>query len=199
MLVKGIVLNLSSSPDCFTGSTINTTKLSAEISDASDSTADEDETLRSFSDGEGVSRFLSLLKCTPCLGENAFAARMMHKTVKMLRTCRYDTVEIVSVLAVAAAKHNTLFPLLNRSSISVTELTFILLAEIYIAHCVVLDECCSLSNWHRYLFSSYCDQKSLTSAVTRILKKLDWSFQVDSTDFDKAFKVIGDSSPITYH
>jgi len=140
------------------------------------STDDEVDRVPSSSKGDArlISGFLSFLGYS---GDTT--TRLMHKVVYILRTCRYDTMDIASVFAVAGLHHN-IFLARHRTHMSHTERTFILLAQIYIAHCVVLDEYCSISNWHKCLFASYCDLKSLNSAVARILKKLDWSLHVNS-------------------
>lgn len=111
------------------------------------------------------------------LVESASTMRLMQKMIQILRICKFDTTDIGSVLAVAAV-HHKIFLSKHVSAMSVTERTFILLAQIYIAHCVVLDEYCSVTNWHKYLFASYCDLKSLNNAVARILRKLDWNLHV---------------------
>lgn len=175
------------------------------VSDAT-TTDDDDSQIPSFREispmkgGDMVVRFLSLLTASPNLGENANTVRMIHKVLRMMRTCKYDQKDVISVLALTAINHNRLVAALNRTTVSSTELTFILLAEIYIAHSVVLDECCSLANWHKYLFSCYCDLKSLNSAISRILKKLDWSVNVsDLSKLHAAIAAIDSSDISTYH
>jgi hypothetical protein len=129
-----------------------------------------------------VSGFLAYLGYSSMAegGGSGSALRLLLKVVKILRHCKYDSTDIASVFAVAAL-HHKFFLTRHLVEMSWTERIFILLAQIYIAHCVVLDEYCCVSNWHKYLFASYCDLKSLNSAVARILKKLDWSLHV-STD-----------------
>ena len=150
-------------------------------------TTDDDESLASapFLKGDSgmVTRFLNRLTQPPSLSENVYASRLVHRVVRMLRTCKYDQTDIAAVLAMTALHHNLFVSTLSHSrtaaNVSTTERTFILLAQTYIAHCVVLDECCSINNWHRYLFSTYCDLRSLNHAIARILKRMNWQLEVD--------------------
>lgn len=139
----------------------------------SDISTDDDDFVSSSTPGRGdagmVARFLSLVEAD----EVGPAGKLLHKLLRMLRTCKYAEDDIVSVLAVAVA-HHSLFRASNQAGATPTERAFILLTQIYIAHCVVLDEYCCISNWHRYLFASYCDLRSLNSAVARILRRMDW-------------------------
>ena len=103
---------------------------------------------------------------------------LIVRCMKLLNSCRYDESDISSVLAVAVIHHNTLMSCLT-TLLSEKERSFIIVSQIYIAHTIVLDECCVLSNWHKHLFSSYCDINCLRRAVARILKRMDYSLFVD--------------------
>lgn len=128
--------------------------------------------------GDGlVARFLS--RISPSFEtDNAQLTRLVERAVRMLKTCKYEASDIATVLAIAAVQHSRFqkkFPLAGSSS---TERTFILLAQIYIAHCLALDECCNISNWHKYLFASYCDLRSLNCAIGKIMKKMNYELFV---------------------
>ena len=127
-------------------------------------------------------------------GGSGSALRLLLKVVRILRHCKYESSDIASVFAVAAL-HHKFFLARHLVEMSWTERIFILLAQIYIAHCVVLDEYCCVSNWHKYLFASYCDLKSLNSAVARILKKLDWSLHVSTDEVAELVNTSFFSSP----
>ena len=104
---------------------------------------------------------------------------LVHRVIRFLMSCRYDSVDISSVLAVTIMHHKILIDKLGGTILSYKERSFIIVAQMYIAHCIVLDECCVLSNWHKYLFSSYCDLNCLKRAVSRILKRMEYNLAVD--------------------
>ena len=114
---------------------------------------------------------------------------LLNKLVRMLRTCKYSTEDISSVFAMCIIHHKSFISTLNKD-VSATERAFILVAQLYISHCVVLDEYCCISNWHKYLFSTYCDLRSLNNAVARILKRMEWRLTVDQSELDSYIKVL---------
>lgn len=147
------------------------------------STDDDDSCLRAASgkrDSILVGKFLDLVS----LGQVDSTWKLVHRLIRMLRTCKYATEDIVSVFALAVEHHKFFIASLDKE-ISPTERAFILMTQIYISHCLVLDEYCSISNWHKYLFSTYCDLRSLNNAVVRILRRMDWNLRVDSDVVDK--------------
>jgi hypothetical protein len=119
---------------------------------------------------------------TPTIG-------LLTKLIRMLRTCKYSTEDITSVFALCIIHHKSFIESLNKD-ISATERAFILVAQLYISHCVVLDEYCCISNWHKYLFSTYCDLRSLNNAVARILKRMEWRLTVDQCELESYIKVL---------
>lgn len=137
-------------------------------------------------DSEMASRFVSLIEWSPSHDTDRRSSppmTMVTKAIKILRVCRYDTTDISTVLAVTYMHHNTFRkPCSSTSSplsLSLTEQTFLVLAQIYIAHCVVLDECCKVSNWHKYLFTSYCGLSCLNKAISKVLARMDFSLWTD--------------------
>lgn len=153
------------------------------------STDDDDQNKRaSACDSDSmclITSFLSVSGTDP----SASVTRLLQKLVRMLRTCKYADEDIIGVLAVAACHHQSFISTLEKP-VSVSERGFILVAQIYIAHCIVLDEYCAISNWHRYLFSTYCDLRGLNSAVSRILKRMDWRLTVDQARIDSYIHVL---------
>jgi hypothetical protein len=141
---------------------------SSVASSLSDTSTDDDD-VHTGGDAGLISRFLSIAEADAA----GPAVKLMQRLLRMLRTCKYAEDDIVSVLGLAAAHHRT-FQISLPAKATQTERAFILIAQIYIAHCVVLDEYCCLGNWHRYLFASYCDLHALNSAVARILRRMDW-------------------------
>jgi len=121
-------------------------------------------------------RFLSLLDI-PVTGESHQSTIvLLCRTMTMLQTCRYDNLDISSVLSMAAIHHNNLMN--KMSKIRPAERMHIIIGQVYIAHCLVLDECCLLHHWHRHLFLGYCDIFSLNRAIERILKCMEYNLFV---------------------
>ena len=152
------------------------------------STDEDDSCLKAASgkrDSILVGKFLDLVN----LGQVDSTWKLVHRLIRMLRTCKYATEDIVSVFALAVEHHKFFIASLDKE-ISPTERAFILMAQLYISHCLVLDEYCIISNWHKYLFSTYCDLRSLNNAVVRILKRMDWNLRVDSDMVDKHFQAL---------
>ena len=104
---------------------------------------------------------------------------LLIQCMNLLMSCKYDYLDISSVLAVTVIHHNSLISRLAHTTLSDKERSFIILAQIFIAHSIVLDECVVLSNWHKYLFSSYCDRNCLKRAIARILKRMEYTLSVD--------------------
>ena len=147
--------------------------VNSSVSDATTTPGEELEVSRD--DGSLVVRFLSLVD-----EENETLRKLVSKAVFMLRTCRYDESDIATVLAMAALQYNRFVDRMSTLS-TTSEKAFIILTHVYLAHCLALDECCNISNWHKYLFASYCDLRSLTIAIIKILRKLDYQLFIDST------------------
>lgn len=122
-----------------------------------------------------ATRFMDLLH--PSVENSSTCVPLVVRCLRLLSSCRYDESDISSVLAVTVIHHNTLMSRL-RTVLSDKERSFIIVSQIYIAHTIVLDECCVLSNWHKHLFSSYCDLHCLRRAVARILKRMDYTLFV---------------------
>ena len=127
---------------------------------------------------EGMAnRFAGLLNSQVPLGSTVVP--LLIRCMKLLMSCKYDYLDISSVLAVTVVHHNSLISRLAQTSLSEKERSFIILAQMFIAHSIVLDECVVLSNWHKYLFSSYCDVNCLKRAIARILKRMEYTLSVD--------------------
>ena len=187
--VSGVADPLAYACECF-----NIAPGSVSVSEAS--TDDDDQAKQSSL--RDVDSFL-VLNVLSVAGVEATSSimKVYHKLVRMLRTCRYGDADVVSVLAVAVCHHRHFIASLGKQ-VSSTERGFILLAQAYIAHCVVLDEHCCISNWHKYLFSTYCDLRALNGAVSRILKRMDWSLSLDPAEIDSYINrltTITDRSP----
>ena len=152
--------------------------MSAMSSSATTSVGDELDSevfLSPIRDDQLVTRFLSLLNHSDSSGQ---LKRLVHRAVHMFRTCGYAETDIATVLAMGSLQYERF--LTHQTSMSCSEKNFIILTHLYLAHCLALDECCKLSNWHRYLFASYCDLRSLNKAIGKILKKLDYHLFIDS-------------------
>lgn len=164
---------------------------SAGVSEAS--TDDDDQTKRWNLRASDSVLVFNVLSLSDIEGSQSIS-RVFQKLLRMLRTCRYADEDIISVLAVAACHHKRFIASLGKE-VSSTERAFILLAQTYIAHCTVLDEYCCISNWHKYLFSTYCDLRALNAAVSRILKRMDWRLQVDGSEIESYINRLTTEAP----
>jgi len=124
-----------------------------------------------------ATRFTRLL-CSNTHTEQKLAPILM-RGIKVLMSCGYDYLDVSSVLAVTVEHHSSLLSRLTKTTLSDKERSFIILAQMFIAHTIVLDECVVLSNWHKYLFSSYCDMNCLKRAIARILKRMEYTLTVE--------------------
>jgi hypothetical protein len=153
---------------------------SASVSEAS---TDDDELFMQLNPSkprtEIVDRFLDLVE----IEKSSATVRIVQKLVRMLLTCKYTHEDINAVLALGASHHKVFMSSIQKTT-SLTERLFILIAQIYIAHCIIMDECCCIANWHRYLFSTYCDLRALNCAISRILKRMDWNLGVDHAEIE---------------
>jgi hypothetical protein len=101
----------------------------------------------------------------------------------MLQACKYDISDISSVLAMSIIHHNRLMGKMKK--VSSIERSFILIAQVYISHCIVLDECCLLYHWHRHVFTGYCDMPSLNRAIEKILKRMNHELFVSPEEISR--------------
>ena len=164
---------------------------SASMSEAS--TDDDDQIRRSdSSEGDSALFILSFLSIAKVPVSDS-VTRLLQKVVRMLQVCKYADEDVRSVFAVAACHHQS-FILSLEKQISLAERAFILVAQIYIAHCIVLDEYCCITNWHRYLFSTYCDLHALNCAVSRILKRMNWELAVEQSEIDSYIHALSRAS-----
>lgn len=115
--------------------------------------------------------------------------KLISKAIKILRVCKYGVDDISAVLAITYFHHKRFISTLSRE-MSITERSFLILAQMYIAHCYLLDECCKVSNWHRFLFVGYCDLPSLNRAIMKILTKMDYHLSVDPSDIEELSALI---------
>ncbi len=142
-------------------------------------------------DSELALRFTSLIQWPESShGREFLPVKLVTKAVKILRICKYETTDIATVLAVTYLHHVSFMTTTAASStspqpMSLTERAFLVLAQIYIAHCVVLDECCKVSNWHKYLFTSYCGLGCLNKAIAKILVRMDYSLWTDPEEVSR--------------
>ena len=111
------------------------------------------------------------------------ASRLLARTVHMLQTCKYDKSDISAVLAMSTIHHKKLMNTMKK--VSSVERSFILIAQVYISHCIVLDECCLLYHWHRHVFTTYCDMPSLNRAIEKILKRMNYDLFVCPKDISR--------------
>merc|ERR1719335_533507 len=102
-------------------------------------------------------------------GPHAASLRLLLRTLRFLRSCRFHPSDVCSILGHAGYYFDERFSF-ERGDMDPAELGHVLVLTMFIAHCYVVDEPCELHIWHRYLFKKYSDLHTLNLAVLHMLK-----------------------------
>lgn len=90
-----------------------------------------------------------------------------YRTLWMLRSCRYVPSDILMCVALAVCQiRKAAGRILVRSS---TEAACVFSLQVFLSHCWLLDETCSIKEWHRHIFRTHCQFGSLNVAVMSLL------------------------------
>jgi hypothetical protein len=125
-----------------------------------------------------LARFLSLAEVLDIGGDSV---KMLLHAVKMLRRLGISAEDLCCVLAHASAYFPSIVAECG-SKMRQSEVGYILVLQIYIAHTWALDNTCGLPVWHKYLFQHYCSHLTLRAAVFRLLKMCDFKLRVEESD-----------------
>jgi hypothetical protein len=156
-------------------------RLDSICSTRSGGSLDDEHSHREDLDQVMSEQFVSLLGLPV---PHTLPVKLIAKAIKILRVCKYGVDDISAVLAITYFHHKRFISTISRE-MTITERSFLILAQVYISHCYLLDECCKVSNWHRYLFVGYCDLPSLNRAIMKILTKMDYHLSVDPNDIEE--------------
>lgn len=95
------------------------------------------------------------------------------RAVRMLHLCDYCSDDICLILAHASAYASAYFRKISvarrGSPLRPTEVSYMLLIFMYMAHAWIMDRNCELSEWHDYLFDEWCTIGQLNIVVLRLL------------------------------
>lgn len=106
-----------------------------------------------------------------------YLARLLLKVLAFLHLCDYPMEDIVTILA-HAGKYFADSQKLCGSAMDSTETANVLAVFVFLAHCIVEDETCPLSVWHRNIFSKYCTLATLNAAVLRLMEQRHYTLRV---------------------
>lgn len=111
------------------------------------------------------------------------------RMIQFLRACSYPAEDVAALLAHASAY----FMDLNRrlhGRLNGAEASNIMVAFGYIAHSYVLDETCSLANWHRFLCGQYCELKTFDAAVIRLMKLRGYVLRLSVAELERRYAAL---------
>lgn len=139
-----------------------------------------------YSDVHMLACFLELSEVTDVCESSA---KLLFRSIRLLRLCNYSSEEMCSILA-----HASVYFLDYRKSKSdlatEREDCHILVTFMYIAHCYVLDNSCPLRYWHAQLFRKYCRLKLLDTAVMHLLRLRDFVLRPPEEDLAKRYLLL---------
>merc|ERR1719421_1178905 len=78
----------------------------------------------------------------------------------------------------------------NQPSMSLSEIANVFCLLMYLAHSYIEDQNCPLSVWHDHLFKRYCDLKTLSSAVMRVLEQLAFALRIEPSELQERLEFI---------
>lgn len=121
------------------------------------------------------------------------AVRLVLRCLRLLHLCGYCKEDIALMVAHASSYLKMLLENLqaeNQQSMALQELTHIFCLLMYLAHSYIEDQNCPLSVWHEHLFRRYCDLKTLSSAVMRVLEQLAFALRIEPSELQRRMEFI---------
>lgn len=154
----------------------------SEASDEADALATSaDDSLARICGQHGTADNLRVARCFADLAGlpigNLEALDLVMRALQLLRSCGFATHEICEVMAHASIYYKDVSRTFGQ--VQPSELGYILMLLMFIAHSYVDDEHCPLRIWHKHLFVNYCDMKTLNMAVMLLLKARDHNLSVE--------------------
>jgi len=105
--------------------------------------------------------------------------RLVLRCLKLLHQCKYTQGDIEVILAHSTSYMKDLMGSLAKAkSMGLTECVHVVLLWVYIAHTIVQDTTCSLDQWHRLIFRTYCDLRTLDGALMGLLKHIQYRLRL---------------------
>jgi len=121
------------------------------------------------------------------------AVRLVLRCLRLLHLCGYCKSDIALMVAHASSYLKMLLENLqakNEQPMPLNELTHIFCLLMYLAHSYIEDQNCPLSVWHEHLFRRYCDLKTLSSAVMRVLEQLAFALRIEPSELQRRMEFI---------
>eukprot|EP00746_Dinoflagellata_sp_MGD_P029255 gnl/MRDRNA2_/MRDRNA2_169217_c0_seq1.p1 gnl/MRDRNA2_/MRDRNA2_169217_c0~~gnl/MRDRNA2_/MRDRNA2_169217_c0_seq1.p1 ORF type:complete len:214 (+),score=43.52 gnl/MRDRNA2_/MRDRNA2_169217_c0_seq1:131-772(+) len=124
------------------------------------------------------------------------AVRLVLRCLRLLHLCGYCKADIELMVVHASSYLKNLmsgFEQKSQPSMSLQEIAHIFCLLMYLAHSYIEDQNCPLSVWHQHLFRRYCDLKTLSQAVMRVLEQLAFALRIEPSELQKRLEFIQES------
>lgn len=121
------------------------------------------------------------------------SARHLLRSLEMLRRCGYAIEDIRIMVSMATVYFNDTY---HRKGLFMdcSELKYVLVLALFVAHCFVEDEMCPLATWHKWLFQSYCTLQELNSAVLRLCTLRDFRLRIDDDELFRRCELLREAA-----
>jgi len=117
--------------------------------------------------------------------------KIVLQGVRLMHLCDYHYSDVVLTLAYASVY----FRIIHRSigaAMSGPETAHVVVLLIFLAHSFVLDECCPLRCWQKYIFRKYCTVKVLDAALFKLFWMQEFRLKVSEDEEREALCVLLD-------
>lgn len=121
------------------------------------------------------------------------AVRLVLRCLKLLHLCNYCQDDIQLMVAHASSYLKELLTGLHEKKqppMGLHEVAHVFCLLMYLAHSYIEDQNCPLKVWHEHLFRRYCDLKTLSSAVMRVLEQLAFALRIEPSELQERLNVI---------